>query len=219
VRLIDLDTGKSRLIVSLSQLANTAPRSDMAGSHHWVNHIQVSPSGGRIAFFHIWRVGKDGWTVRLYTCELDGSDLTCLLDTDFVSHYDWMDDDRIFVWTRLPGMGERFALCDRRDGSRRVVGQGVLTEDGHGSFSPDREWIVNDTYPDRYGMRTLMLYRPLGARRIDLARLYSPKSRWWGEIRCDLHPRWSRDGRQICVDSVHSGERQMYIVDVSRYLP
>jgi putative transposase len=35
------------------------------------------------------------------------------------------------------------------------------------------------------------------------------------ENRCDLHPRWSPDGRQVCIDSAHEGERQMYIVDVS----
>jgi hypothetical protein len=90
----------------------------------------------------------------------------------------------------------------------------VLVEDGHVSFSPDRRWVLNDTYPDRYDMRTLMLYRWANARRIDIARLHSPKSRWWGEIRCDLHPRWSRDGKQVCIDSVHTGERQMYVLDV-----
>jgi hypothetical protein len=218
IRLIDLGTGGSRLSVSLGQLAGRSPTPDMLDAYHWVNHIQVSPSGERFAFFHIWRVGKQGWAVRLYTCRLDGSDLACLLDTGFVSHYDWMDDDRILVWTRLPGVGERFVLCDRRDDSRHVVGHGVLTEDGHCSFSPDRNWVLNDTYPDGYGLRTLMLFRPDDGRRIDLARLYSPKARWWGEIRCDLHPRWNGDGTQICVDSVHSGERQIYIADVSGYL-
>lgn len=218
IRLIDLETGRSRLIVSLAQLAGVSTKPEMRGVHHWVNHIQVSPSGKRFAFFHIWRVGKDGWAVRLYACRLDGSELTCLLDTGAVSHYDWMDENHLLAWARIPAMGESFVLCNRRDGSRCVVGQGVLTEDGHCSFSPNRRWILNDTYPDKYGLRTLMLFRPEDGRRIDLARLYSPKSRWWGEIRCDLHPRWNRDGTQICIDSVHSGERQMYVADVSEYL-
>ena len=67
---------------------------------------------------------------------------------------------------------------------------------------------------DRFDMRTLMLYRFPDGPRIDIARLHSPKSRWWGEIRCDLHPRWDRSGRRVCIDSVHDGSRQMYVLDI-----
>jgi len=36
-----------------------------------------------------------------------------------------------------------------------------------------------------------------------------------GPYRCDLHPRWSRDGKQVCFDSVPEGKRRIYVVDVS----
>ena len=46
---------------------------------------------------------------------------------------------------------------------------------------------------------------------------------WWTpEIyrniycRCDLHPRWRPDGRQIGFNSVHEGTRQIYVMDVKR---
>ena len=33
-------------------------------------------------------------------------------------------------------------------------------------------------------------------------------------MRSDLHPRWNRDGTQICFDSVHEGTRQVYVLNV-----
>jgi Tol biopolymer transport system component len=140
------------------------------------------------------------------------------VDADVVSHYDWLDNQRILIWARDKEQPGHFWLVDAARGDRRVIGAGVLVEDGHVSFSPDRKWVLNDTYPDRYDMRTLMLFRWTGGERIDLARLHSPKSRWWGEIRCDLHPRWSRNGTRVCIDSVHTGERQMYVADVGEFV-
>lgn len=218
IHLVDLETGQSRLTVSLGALARIAPKDSMRGRVHYCNHIQVNPGGTRIAFFHIWRTGDTNWEVRLYTVDPDGANLRCVLDTGRISHYDWLDDRQILVWAHRPGLGDRFLLCDERQQATQVFGEGRLTVDGHCSFSPDRNWVLNDTYPDSFDMRTLMLVRYRDQKRIDLARLHSPKARWWGEIRCDLHPRWSRDGRMICIDSVHDGTRQMYVMDVGQWL-
>lgn len=223
---VDLINGQSELIVSLAELAARSPKPSMQGAWHYLNHIQPSRGGKRIAFFHLWHHDPKKWEVRLYTCRPDGSELTCLLDTAFISHYDWRDDDQLLVWANRPDSTARFLLVSHGpglehplpegQGSYRVFCPDTLTEDGHCSFSPDGRWVLNDTYPDAYDKRTLMLIRFDDGRRIDLARLHAPKAQWWGEIRCDLHPRWSRDGRRVCIDSVHEGTRQMYVVDVER---
>lgn len=212
---VDLATGRAELIISLAELASRDPKVSMAGAWHYVNHIQPSRSGKRIAFFHVWHESPDAWEVRLYTCRPDGSDLRCLLDTGFISHYDWKDDDLILAWGNRTAAPPAFLLLSHTEsGLQNVFGENTLNEDGHVSFSPDGNWVLNDTYPDRHGMRTLMIVRTADARRVDIARVYSPKSRWWGEIRCDLHPRWRHDGKQICIDSVHDGTRQVYVADV-----
>jgi Tol biopolymer transport system component len=90
----------------------------------------------------------------------------------------------------------------------------VLTVDGHCTYSPDKRWILTDTYPDSKRMITLMLYRPEDGKLVKLGRFYHPKVEEL-EFRCDLHPRWSRDGKTISIDSLHSGQRQIYVLDVS----
>jgi hypothetical protein len=219
---IDLASGRAELVVSLAELAVRDPRPSMEGAWHYVNHVQPSRGGQRIAFFHVWHRDASQWEVRLYTCKPDGSNLRCLLDTGLISHYDWRDDDTILVWAKRPDAPARFLLLSHAEAAKGedrgtafdvFVGQD-LREDGHCTYSPDGNWVLNDTYPDGHHKRTLMLVRVADGRRIDVARLLSPKARWWGEIRCDLHPRWSRDGRQVCIDSVHEGTRQMYVVDV-----
>ena len=210
---LDLGSGRSELIVSLDALARLDGDAGTRDAFQWINHVQISPDAKRIAFFHIRRT-DGGWHARLCCCASDGSGLAVLLDREFISHYDWRDHRSLLIWAKEQGRRGNFVVVDVERGAPSRVADGVLVEDGHASFSTDRRWVLNDTYPDRYDMRTLMLYRWADGRRVDLARLHSPKSRWWGEIRCDLHPRWNRDGTMVCVDSVHTGERQVYVADV-----
>ncbi len=65
---VDLSSGNSELIVSLAELAARDPKPSMQGAWHYVNHIQPSRGGKRIAFFHIWHRDTKDWEVRLYTC-------------------------------------------------------------------------------------------------------------------------------------------------------
>jgi Tol biopolymer transport system component len=76
-------------------------------------------------------------------------------------------------------------------------------------------WLLSDTYPDPVTHeRILFLYDMETGLRHDLGSFYADPG-LSKENRCDLHPRWSRDGTEVCIDSVHGEGRQMYIVDVS----
>jgi hypothetical protein len=63
-------------------------------------------------------------------------------------------------------------------------------------------------------MRTLILFHLASGRRIDIGRFYAPPE-LQGPVRCDLHPRWSRDGKMICFDSAHEGTRQVYVINAT----
>lgn len=214
---MDMQSGDYSLILALHDLATYQPDDTMAKAIHWVNHLQINPNGTRFVFLHRWKSQNEPFRSRLFSMALHGSELKLVLDYGMVSHYDWFDNENLLVWARHPLKGDHYYFMNVSSGTVRVIGDGVLTCDGHCSFSPDRKWVLTDTYPNRYGMRTLILYRMSNGKRIDVDRFYSPKE-IWGEIRCDLHPRWSPDGTQVCIDSVHEGERQVYIVDVSSYI-
>jgi hypothetical protein len=215
---VDLRSGDSNLIVSLQQLADTVPRPEMAGAEHKVNHVVYSPGGGRFVFMHRW-IGPRGKYSRLYCANPDGSGLRLLMDNRMVSHYAWRDDSTILAWARAPEDGDRYYLIDLATDARETCCPGTLDRfgDGHPSFSPDGQWIVTDTYPDRGRMRRLLLCSPPAGRVIEVGAFHSPW-RFDGPARCDLHPRWSPDGQRISIDSSHEGIRGTYVVDVRRLL-
>ncbi len=161
---LDVTTGESRLVLSIAQVAAVRPQPDMDGAEHWINHAQFNTDGSRFAFLHRWRrPAEPGWRTRLFTAGPDGSDLCLLAEEGMVSHYDWRDPSHLLAWARCGG-ADRYWLFTDRSEERTVVGEGVLTCDGHCSYSPDRRWILTDTYPDAEHRRTLLLYRPGGRR-------------------------------------------------------
>ena len=214
IHIMDLETGRSRLIVSLAQIAQVEHTEEMDGAEHWFNHLQFNPSGTRFIFLHRWRAEGVWRRTRLFTANADGSEIAYLGREGMVSHFDWRDDDHVLAWLRHQGENH-YHLYEDRSGTVEVIGADVLDCDGHCSYSPDGRWVLTDTYPDRErSERTLILYHPGTNTRVNVGRFYSRRE-IGGEIRCDLHPRWRRDGQQVCIDSIHEGERQMYAVDVS----
>lgn len=213
---VQVGDGDCSLIVALSDLVGPAVSPEMARSEHEVNHLVYSPGGARFAFMHRWR-GPAGRRSRLYVASGDGSKLRLLLDHGMVSHYAWRDDDTILVWARTAQSEDRYSLVDVNEGAATVVAPGVLDRlgDGHPSYSPDGRWIVTDSYPDRARRRHLVLYECSAQRLVEVGAFFAPWT-YEGARRCDLHPRWSPDGRSISFDSAHDGVRRSYIADVSR---
>jgi hypothetical protein len=211
--LMDVETGTSRLVLSLAQAAAFRHVPTMRGTPHFFNVVQFSPGGARLMTLHRWFKPDGRWYTRLLTFNPDGSDLCCLAD-GMASHWDWRDDTHLLAWAHHPSHGDRFYLFRDRSPDVEVVAPDVLTEDGHCSYSPDRRWVLSDTYPRGRDAQTLLLFEPATGRRVDVARFRSPPE-YAGDIRCDLHPRWSRDGRYVCVDSTDDGTRQVYVLDVS----
>jgi Tol biopolymer transport system component len=211
---LNMKTGKARLILAIADIVQLQPLETMQGAEHYLNHICINPEGNRFLFFHVWlRKGKR--YTRLITSNPDGSELCCLINEGHVSHYTWKSNDEILCFSTHADSGMKFYLYQDRSEQRKMFGEGLLRGDGHPSFSPDGKYVLTDTLPDQCADRHLLLFDPENNSLHSLGVFFSP-FHFRGELRCDLHPRWSPSGKYIVFDSAHEGKRAIYVLELRR---
>jgi hypothetical protein len=223
---VDLQTGEATLVIPFAEMLRIPfPGGDITDKKHWFNHLLFSPDGSRFIFLNRWRIKEfrasnptNPFNTRMMTATPDGKDIRVVDDSGFASHFIWRDPGHILAWTKLPSRGDRFYLF-ADDGSRQGVplGPEVMISNGHCTYLAGGEWILNDTYPDENRLQHVYAYQIATGKRVPLGNFYMhPKYVFDGEWRVDTHPRFSPDGRYVCIDSPHEGAgRQMYLLDIS----
>ncbi|MAE63108.1 MAG: hypothetical protein CMJ18_02445 [Phycisphaeraceae bacterium] len=226
---IDLERNEFELLHSIRDAAHRDPSADPedASAPHWFNHLLYNTDGSRVIFLHRWK-SHDGRTyTRMYTCDPDGGNLHQVSDAAApdgynASHFWWRDAQTIIMWGGDHEGHGAYRLLRDQDREIEQLCPALLPQDGHMTYGPPgplgaERWILSDTYPDvQTGERTLLLYRPDLELRIDIGSFHAGNLD--GEIRCDLHPRWSRSGRWITIDSVHEGFRGVYLLEIGPLL-
>jgi hypothetical protein len=224
---MNLKTGKSKMLFSIADIARIPNKGQsVADNWHWFNHLLVSPNSKRFLFLNRWRSKKDerqkmavgDFVTRMFTCDANGKDLYCIDPSGFSSHFVWKDNDHVCVFTKPDGQEWGFYEIEDKTGKYVRIGKEKMPVNGHQTYLPignHTEWLLNDTYPDKNRMQTPYLYHTPTDRRIDLGQFLSPPQ-YSGEWRCDLHPRFSPDGKKVVIDSPHEGNgRQMYLIDIN----
>ena len=222
---MSLETGKRELIVSFAQAAAVPYKiGDWTGSKHKFNHLLYAPDGRRFIFLHRRRGGPDNpkaGITRMFTANPDGTGLYVLDPYGDTSHFIWRGSTHVVAWATHPSHGYKFYKYEDRTEHVEVVAPDAMTVNGHNTYlnRDNWRWILNDTYPDREAREQHpYLYDTANNRRHPLGHFVSPKE-YAGEWRCDLHPRASRDGRLVTIDSPHAGNgRQLYLIDSSAIL-
>lgn len=132
---------------------------------------------------------------------------------------------------------------DSPEATTTTFAKEIIPVDGHPmTNSKNRDWCICDNYPDTEGFRDLFLYSFSQDLRINLGRFkrlfedpdMTLKTDYFkgvdtnilksiseeqlaftrSGLHCDLHPRWSANGKWAVFDSIHEGTRQVYKVDV-----
>jgi hypothetical protein len=98
-------------------------------------------------------------------------DIRLVHDNTYFSHFEYFDERTIVGYARTPGTDrDEYALYDLYEDRFTPIGQEVFSSDGHCSFSPDRKWMLTDTYPDAESNRILIFYEMPTGRRFDIGR-------------------------------------------------
>ena len=211
---IDLKSGEITSLLNYTDFAAFQPRKEMqeSGSVHKVNHLMLSPNGKRFMVLYRWFNGQRKYT-RLITCNVDGSDMYALSDDDMVSHCYWKNDEEIIAFENKHSGGPGYYLMkDKTQEYTHLWSK--YSNDGHPSYSPDRRLVVTDSYPNRARVADIKVLRDTDIEAQEaqvVARVFAP-FKYDNDTRCDLHPRWSPDGKEICFDSVFEGHRGLYTV-------
>jgi len=214
---LDLETGEQELIISIADVAKIPyPHGDLSKMKHYFNHLLFSPDGSRFIFLNRWRgQGQGGFGTRMLTAAPDGTDIRVVDDYGHTSHFIWRDPGHILAWASHPSHGNVFYLYEDGTGEVEVVGKDTMTKNGHCTYVPGNEWVLNDIYPDKERNQEVYLYNVAAGEKVRLGNFHSPPE-YTGEWRCDAHPRFSPDGRSVTIDSPHGGNgRQMYLIDIA----
>lgn len=215
----DIATKSCILLISLSELKETNANETMQGARHKVNHAIYSRDGQKLLFMHRW-IGSEGKFSRLLCLDLCTKALDIVLDDRMVSHYSWKNDNTFVAWARTVEFGDKYYVVDIKPRNISILEEvsGVHGNgDGHPSYSPCGNYIITDTYPGRDRMRNLVLYDVKHGNSVLIGRFLSPW-KFDGEQRCDLHPRWSSDGKSVAIDTSHNGYRQLFEIDLNEYI-
>lgn len=100
ITIMDMKTKDVKLLVSVKQVAECGVSNLSGQTHHYLTHLCLNPSCSRVAFLHRYFMPDGGLMTRLMTVGLDGKDLRCL-GQGFLSHYDWKDDNHIYIFGRV----------------------------------------------------------------------------------------------------------------------
>ena len=207
---VDLRTKECRLLFSLKELAEKVDNT--LKYIHYVNHISFSPDGNRFLFFHIYTDGSVyEWNTVLYVADVRNGFLIDLEHDDRVSHYCWIDDNRIMVTCHKKDGNEYYCNYNIETGTKEILSIEGLETDGHPCCLMAEDEFLTDTYPLEYSKQKLLAFSKCSERTEEIASFYHDY-RLRGEYRCDLHPSVSHTEKYISVDSTYKGRRRSVVV-------
>ncbi len=214
---IDLKINETRLLISIQDIIDLHEQDSMQNAKHMFNHIMISPDGNNFIFIHRWFTKSRERYDSLVLSDIKGEKNKILSDNKMISHCCWYDNSTIVGYLNDKSYGDSFYRIDIYSGEIKLLSKKLLKYgDGHPSFHKGK--MLFDSYPDRSRMRHLYVYDLESNEIEEIGEFFEPlkfdnETIYNNETRCDLHPKWSTNGKRIYFDSVHDGNRHLYYIE------
>ena len=208
VFLVDVQSGKCKLLISYAELVKKFPEPPYTEDKLVINHVTFNPSGDKFLMLlrNFPEHGKK--STQVLVIDVDGN-VKKMTDYQVNSHYSWKNDEEFIIWSVLEE-GKGIYFFDAKTGKRSRLNEDILDKDDiHCLYSPDGDCFIGDSYPYVDGYRHIYKYNVQGGSVEDLIKVKHDEPRI-GDIRCDLHARFSRDGKELSFDSYCGEYRAIY---------
>ncbi|MCK5802421.1 MAG: hypothetical protein KAI66_06295 [Lentisphaeria bacterium] len=215
VWIVDMEKAEAKHVLSMQKIWDAMKHAlNGMDAKICINHITFNPSANH--FVLLARNFRDEnampWITTVFVSDLDGNLTTpSLYDGCMASHYWWNDDETLVFFAHGPE-GNQLYLANVVTGEQTIIDKDYFPFDGHCSTSSDGRWMLYDSYP-RDGYRHLFLYSMEKHQGVTLGVLRDLPGEVT-DVRCDLHPRWTRDDTGISFDGTFEGFRAVYTADL-----
>lgn len=211
--LVDMETGKSKLIINYKDLAPIAGFDE--DQKILINHITFNRTSDRFVML-VRNFNTPGimWSTSMVIGDLEGNCYTVLKNT-YISHYDWLSANEIIAHCSINEKKSLYRInVDTKTWIEYYMQYTTDFEghprDIHCNMSPDGNYIIGDGYPID-GYRYLMAYSLKTGKERMLFKIKSltPTT---GDSRCDLHARFVWGGKAITFDTTHNDKREIALI-------
>lgn len=209
---VDYETGEARFFISIADACQLKHDDAFDGALHKFNHVIISPDGSQFIFMHRYLVNGLRFD-RLIVANSETAEMRLISDYGMVSHCFWADAETILGYMRGPDGEDGYWLVNVSSGEFKALPCSELKRFGDGHPHVHGDWFITDTYPDKARMQHL-LWCNWKTGEVKQVGEFFHGFKFDGESRCDLHPRLSLDGKSVYFDSVFSGRRQLYKMDL-----
>lgn len=201
---VEYETGAESQLISMEDIIRVSPKPVFSSCVHVVNHLMLSPKATGLIFVHRFYEGKRRHDRLMY---FDFKELRCVLDDDMVSHYCWLDEERIFGYVRVNGTDGFYTINVKTGKIEPCEALNSLHNgDGHPTHHDGK--VIVDTYPDKSRMQHLMMLDLKTHEVKQIVEVYQ-SVKYMNETRCDMHPRFACNGDAVFFDSVYNGKREL----------